>query len=155
MLERQTPFGMLSLETETLVADGVGAEFMVSKAEDLTLGPKTGLSHSELRAVKFYLIRQNWESFRHRRQQVEERVPTLTSLSRLLYTSQLAVENRWKDLEVCKIPPDPFPRHTSWDNFGTSLARENGFQARSLGERYCFCVIRGASLERQFPRQDL
>ena len=59
VFERQTPFGMLSLETETLVADGVGAEFMVSKAEDLTLGPKTGLSHSELRAVKFYLMRQN------------------------------------------------------------------------------------------------
>ena len=29
MLERQTPVGMLSMETETLVADGVGAEFMV------------------------------------------------------------------------------------------------------------------------------
>ena len=72
----------------------VGAEFMVSKAEDLTLGPKMGLSHSELHAVKFYLMRQDQESFRHRHQQREERVPTLTSLSRALYTSQLAAENR-------------------------------------------------------------
>ena len=38
------------------------------------------------------------------------------------------------DSRFVKVPPDPFPRHISSDNYGTRIARENGFWARVSGQ---------------------
>lgn len=131
------------------------AGFVVSE-EDLTVGPKTGLSHSELGAAKFYLKWQDRDSFWHRHQKGVERVPTLISLSRtFILLNWLLRTDKKNTSSFVKILPDPFPRAYIRVTLGTRLARRMGSGWKSLGEIYCCYVIRGTSLEKHVPRRDL
>lgn len=61
-----------------------------------------------------YSSEKDGENLQQRALEAGRRVPTLTGLSRALYISQLAAENRYKEcFKVVRVPRDPFPRHTS------------------------------------------